>query len=270
MIVLAGIAVASTAAQAQFLGTRWATGGPGKAVVAPPYGNGEFSWSIADMGIGIAPIVGDVDHGGLASMKFDDLLPGDALRRPKAIFESALKVWTDAAGAILKNLGEKADGGGVFGGDDHDKSGVGDIRVGVFRWTTPPNHQFDVLAHAWKPDTKALNSHAGYGTIGGDIHIRPHKNFDAQNGEVWVDDPDAGVDKIDLETLFIHEIGHALGLDHSDAEDSVMGPVYTKPRRTLGAGDKANIKKLYTVVPEPVSLAALGMGLALVLVRRKR
>lgn len=51
---------------------------------------------------------------------------------------------------------------------------------------------------------------------------------------------------IDFETLLIHELGHVLGLDHSEDNDSVMLPTlpaYTQ-RHALGWQDKSNLKCL--------------------------
>lgn len=49
----------------------------------------------------------------------------------------------------------------------------------------------------------------------------------------------------DLETIALHEIGHLLGLDHSNVAGSVMFPAYNGERRTLTADDIAGIRALY-------------------------
>lgn len=50
---------------------------------------------------------------------------------------------------------------------------------------------------------------------------------------------------IDLETTAIHEIGHALGLDHSKVAGSVMKEFYTGSQRTLGTDDLEGLKALF-------------------------
>jgi hypothetical protein len=53
-------------------------------------------------------------------------------------------------------------------------------------------------------------------------------------------------DHVDFKTLLIHELGHVLGLDHSEDNDSVMLPTLPSyvQRHTLGWGDKSNLKCL--------------------------
>ena len=54
--------------------------------------------------------------------------------------------------------------------------------------------------------------------------------------------PHAGVD---LVTLALHDVGHALGLDHSSYPECVMYAYFTDARRTLARGDIAAIQLLY-------------------------
>ena len=94
------------------------------------------------------------------------------------------------------------------------------------------------------------------GTILGDLH------FDDSN--TWVDDANA-VGQIDLYTVALHEIGHALGLGHSEVVGSVMEATYAGGRRNLSNDDIDGIQALYgptvaTVpVPAPILLFLSGL-----------
>jgi hypothetical protein len=51
--------------------------------------------------------------------------------------------------------------------------------------------------------------------------------------------------QIDLQTVWLHEFGHGLGLGHSNETGSVMEAIYDGPRRDLISDDIAGITSLY-------------------------
>jgi len=73
--------------------------------------------------------------------------------------------------------------------------------------------------------------------------------------EAWGDGVRAG--QLDLLTVVAHELGHALGLEHTERAEALMFASYTGPTQTLSAEDVSQIHRLYgsqdgLIKPEPV------------------
>ncbi len=134
----------------------------------------------------------------------------------------------------------------------------GDIRIGM--------HDFGdgsggTLAHAWYPPNGVTVN-----TIYGDIH------FDTS--EIWK--TGFGGAGFDIFTVAAHEIGHAIGLAHTDVVGSLLEPYYTEGFSGPQADDIAGAQYLYgapvtNLVPEPTtSLLLTGIISLMVCMRRKR
>ena len=80
--------------------------------------------------------------------------------------------------------------------------------------------------HAYFPD----------GRLTGDIHM--------DDEEYWTSESYQG---INLLSVFMHELGHSLGLRHSNVTDSIMAPKYTRyhPNMNLRKDDIKAITSLY-------------------------
>lgn len=57
---------------------------------------------------------------------------------------------------------------------------------------------------------------------------------------------------IDMETVALHELGHALGLRHSNVNNSVMEAVYEGERRNLTQDDRDGIRAIYGNWEHPI------------------
>jgi len=95
-------------------------------------------------------------------------------------------------------------------------------------------HSGYVLAHAFPPGTGR----------GGDVH------FD--DDEPWT----TTLDGTNLLSVAAHEIGHALGVSHSDQRGALMYAWYDSynPKRTLHTDDIAAIQHLYGRSAQPLHL----------------
>ena len=96
------------------------------------------------------------------------------------------------------------------------------------------------IAHAFAPPPNA-------GALAGDIHFN--------EAELWT----LNGDDFDLETVALHELGHSLGLDHTDvagSKDAVMELGYEEERRALTSDDIAGVQSIYGRRNEPLGVSA--------------
>ena len=106
----------------------------------------------------------------------------------------------------------------------------------------------------------------------------PPVNGNTAAGDMHYDIADAwkigfGGPGIDIFQVTAHEVGHALGLDHTAIPSSLMNAFYSEAFSGPQADDIAGIQFIYGLpvpIPEPASWAMLGLGLAAVMVRRRR
>mgnify|MGYP000120113080 CR=1 FL=1 len=155
----------------------------------------------------------------------------------KTEIERAFDAWSAVANLTFF---EVADDGANF----NATTTSGDIRI--------TGHVFDgvsnVLAHGFFPPNNGS-------TAAGDMH------FDvAENWALSLADPG-----ISIFQVMAHELGHALGLGHTDVAGSLMNSLYTEAFEGPQADDVAGIQAIYGAavsavpIPATVWLFALGM-----------
>ncbi len=199
---------------------------------------GGATWSIIGEGISSNPIASDT-HGTATTTSLDALNPGIVI--PELI-NDAFNMWASVSG--FTNLGQVADSGVDFGLSETGSASFGDIRIGAIYIDGAGKE----LAHAYGPGSQTTFSN---GSVAGDIHL---------------DDSEDWINTIDLATVLLHEIGHAIGLGHSTVVGSVMFATYTAPNFRLSDDDIAGIQSIYgapSIVPIPAApflfLTAIGL-----------
>jgi hypothetical protein len=149
-----------------------------------------------------------------------DQLPGDVERD---LIRRAFAMWAEQT---VLTFSESAD------------ASIADIVIG---WAVgdhgdgdPFDGPGDVLAHASFPNPYDAS--------------QVFLHFDDE--ERWVD---SNTRNVDLLTVAAHEIGHTLGLAHSNDPEALMFPSYAGPHRFLGEDDIAGIQDIYGVgsAPDP-------------------
>ena len=212
---------------------------------------GGATWSI--MGSGVNNSFGDGFHPpgfDSATSDFDTLATPAADGWEAAQVRAALDLWASVSG--FTNLGMVADGGVVPGGfvPDDASAALGDIRVGAYPFILGPANVV-ILEEAKNPGTYGCVG--DYGADGGDIHVNNDMLPAAPNQLTWVDNPSdvAGNGEYDFFTVMLHEVGHALGLNHTTVQGSIMQMYSDRggAQQLLGADDIEGIKALYGPAP---------------------
>lgn len=76
-----------------------------------------------------------------------------------------------------------------------------------------------------------------YPNFGGDMTL--------DTAETWTVASSTPSDQIDLQTVVVHELGHALGISHSSLFGTVMYPAYVSQFRDLMPDDKVAVSAIY-------------------------
>jgi hypothetical protein len=169
-------------------------------------------------------IIGYNENGPIGSTLFADFNAkfGSPATWEKQI-ELAAQVWAKATNINFAVVADDGDDYGTITG--HYQQGdplEGDIRIGGFQDTGA-----SYLGQAYQPPPE--NNYS----IAGDIWFNTSQAFHI--GTTY-----------DLFTVASHEIGHALGMDHSGDSTAVMAPIYPGTRTDLMTDDTNGIRSIYS------------------------
>ena len=137
----------------------------------------------------------------------------------EASIEDALAQWENVANV---NFSQVSDDGAPFdsGNIQQGSSEFGDIRIGGYSQSS------NVLAFTMLPPA------ANGGSDSGDIFFNTNEPWHIGSN-------------YDLETVALHEVGHALGMGHSTSVSAVMYPYYGGVDQQLSSDDIAGVQSIW-------------------------
>jgi len=205
---------------------------------SPEYGTGAtITWSLMDDGVSCVDVW---EPDGCEISSLDSFMPDGWYGEIKKAFAA----WSAVADLTFIEVPDT--------GEPFDRFGdSGDIRIGGHYF----DGRFGTLAHGYFPPFNGF-------TAAGDIH------FDT--GDVWK--IGFGGTGFDIFSVAAHEIGHALGLDHSNVSRSLMRRTYTESFHGLQPDDIAGIQFLYgsaKKIPEPRTAVILTLAILFLIFRKK-
>ena len=163
--------------------------------------------------------------GGVSSNLFSTLNASYTTSTWEAQFEKAAAQWASYSNI---NLAQVSDNGEAMGaaGDQQDDPHVGDIRISMIPMGTNGVLAFTMLPPAYNGGTDA-----------GDIVFNSSYAWGINNGNY------------DVETVALHEMGHALGMAHSTSTTAAMYGTYEGVNQMLMLDDQQGIASIYGSYP---------------------
>ena len=157
--------------------------------------------------------------GGTPSVLFQTLNAKFSTATWQQQFQKAAAVWQNVTNI---NLAQVSDDGSSLGanGNQQDDSRFGDIRISAIPQSS------GTLATCFLPPP--ING----GSDAGDIVFNSNVNWQVNS-------------TYDLETVAIHEIGHALGMGHSQITTADMYAYYNGQKQSLTTDDTGGIQSIY-------------------------
>lgn len=166
---------------------------------------------------------------------------------------NAFTTWDSVEAATGLSVEFKADQEGNYDVFDGPNDSAGPPWFDGYSNTLDQNADWryaNIVVGGWLPESYFGNPNilavTWTGKLSGGGSRKPswHSEIFFNDAWAWSDNPGAG--EIDVETVALHEIGHALGFGHENDVPSVMASFYAGVNRTLFADDIDGVTALYS------------------------